>query len=679
MALYRKYRPRSFSDVVGQEHITRTLRRQVASGRTSHAYLFVGTRGTGKTTCAKILSRALNCEHPVDGDPCNRCPSCRGIEDGSVLDVVEIDAASNNGVENIRALREEAVYTPASVKKRVYIVDEVHMLSTSAFNALLKILEEPPEHLVFILATTELQKVPATIQSRCQHFSFKRITPDVIKGRLRYVAEHEGLTLTDGAAELLARLADGSMRDGLSLMDQCIRGDDVIDEESVASSVGLMGARDMARMWRHLRDGDLKDALALFEKGYGGGADPASIMSDLLSLCRDMMVLRIAPEGGGEFVSGAVGRQEILELSEGLTLKKLLRVSDVLQETLTRLGTVRDRRTAAETGIVKVGAALLATGGPGRSAAPPPPAPAVAVGAERTRTAAVRRAAQPPAPEEPPMPEPPPMPEEPPPMPEPPPWEGAGFESAPPPWESAGFESAPPPWEDTAAAAAPETRDRPPEPAAGSVTGSADRASGSADRVPGAANGAVGSVNGSPGSADRAVGSAGRAPGAANGVTGSMNGAVGAAGGGAGTGERPPEVPSGRAKGGNEWATAPRPAGYTPVARRSDPERWWKEITERVEAEDLQSGFLLRDSNGVRPEFTGNGLVLHVSERSADFFEGCLGERDRLELIERIAGEVLGTHVWVRVSREPLSREDVAEDGDPLDRFRDYGIVTYRD
>ena len=192
-ALYRKWRPKTFADVVGQEHITQTLRRQAAQGRLSHAYLFTGTRGTGKTTCAKILAKAVNCQHPVDGDPCNQCPACLGIDNGSLLDVLELDAASNNGVDHVRALRDEAIYSPASVKYRVYIIDEVHMLSISAFNALLKILEEPPPHLLFILATTELHKVPATIKSRCQQFAFKRILPMQIAQRLSFVAEQEGI------------------------------------------------------------------------------------------------------------------------------------------------------------------------------------------------------------------------------------------------------------------------------------------------------------------------------------------------------------------------------------------------------------------------------------------------------------------------------------------------------
>ena len=206
-ALYRKWRPQTFDDVIGQQHITETLKNQVRSSRLSHAYIFIGTRGTGKTTCARILARAVNCEHPVDGNPCGKCAACRGIADGSILDVVELDAASNNGVDNVRALREEAVFSPAAVKKRVYIIDEVHMLSASAFNALLKIIEEPPEHLIFILATTELQKVPATILSRCQRHSFRRIDTAELAGYVEHVANAEHFAITHEAAELIARLA----------------------------------------------------------------------------------------------------------------------------------------------------------------------------------------------------------------------------------------------------------------------------------------------------------------------------------------------------------------------------------------------------------------------------------------------------------------------------------------
>ena len=241
-ALYRKYRPRSFSEVVGQDHITDTLQNELKSGRISHAYLFTGSRGTGKTTCAKILAKAVNCLSLQEGDPCNTCENCTGIDDGSVLDILEIDAASNNGVENIRELRENAVFTPAKGKYRVYIIDEVHMLSTGAFNALLKTLEEPPSHVVFILATTEVHKLPATILSRCQRFDFKRIEPEVIAGRLAFVAKEEGLDLTGDAALLIASMADGGMRDALSILDLCAGQEGTIDEKMVEKVSGRAGS-----------------------------------------------------------------------------------------------------------------------------------------------------------------------------------------------------------------------------------------------------------------------------------------------------------------------------------------------------------------------------------------------------------------------------------------------------
>ena len=251
-ALYRKWRPKAFADVVGQAHITDTLRRQAAQNRLSHAYLFTGTRGTGKTTCAKILAKAVNCQRPVDGDPCNACPACVGIDNGSLLDVLELDAASNNGVDSVRALRDEAIYSPASVRYRVYIVDEVHMLSVAAFNALLKILEEPPAHLIFILATTELHKVPATILSRCQRFAFRRIRPQDIAQRLLYVAGQEGMALTEDAAALLARLSDGALRDGLSLLDQCGAAGGPIDAARVLDVLGLAGNLQTAELMEHV-------------------------------------------------------------------------------------------------------------------------------------------------------------------------------------------------------------------------------------------------------------------------------------------------------------------------------------------------------------------------------------------------------------------------------------------
>ena len=289
-ALYRKWRPKVFSDVIGQEHITETLKKQVAEGRTSHAYLFTGTRGTGKTTCAKILAKAVNCEHPVNGDPCCQCPSCLGIENGSFLDVLELDAASNNGVDQVRALRDEAIYAPANVKKRVYIVDEVHMLSTAAFNALLKILEEPPAHLMFILATTELHKVPATILSRCQRYAFKRILPADIAKRLTYVAGQEHIDLTPDGAELLSRLADGALRDGLSLLDQCAAAGGTVDSRAVLEVLGLAGNLQTAKLMEHILKRDAQGALLLLNDLYAGGKDVGAVLGELSTLTRDLML-----------------------------------------------------------------------------------------------------------------------------------------------------------------------------------------------------------------------------------------------------------------------------------------------------------------------------------------------------------------------------------------------------
>ena len=292
-ALYRKWRPLTFADVIGQQHITDTLRAQLTSGRLSHAYLFAGTRGTGKTTCAKILARAVNCEHPVNGDPCGECAACRGILEGSVLDVVEIDAASNNGVDNIRDIREEVRYTPSTVKKRVYIIDEVHMLSTGAFNALLKTLEEPPSHVLFILATTEIHKVPATILSRCQRFDFRRITPEDIARRLMDIALAEQIPLTEGGARLIARLADGAMRDALSMLDRTA-GCDPVDEDAVSRSVGILGANDATELMACIRADDLGGAVQRIGQAYDSGRDLGGVFDQLLGLIRDMLLVKTA-------------------------------------------------------------------------------------------------------------------------------------------------------------------------------------------------------------------------------------------------------------------------------------------------------------------------------------------------------------------------------------------------
>lgn len=353
-ALYRKWRPRTFEDVVGQSHITETLRQQVAGGRLSHAYLFTGTRGTGKTTCAKILARAVNCENPQNGDPCNQCPACLGIENGSILDVLELDAASNNGVDQVRALRDEAVYTPAAVKKRVYIVDEVHMLSTPAFNALLKILEEPPPHLLFILATTELHKVPATIKSRCQQFSFKRILPGQIAQRLEYVAGQEGIDLTAEGAALLARLADGGLRDALSLLDQCSGGGQRVDEQTILDTLGLAGNLETAKLMGHIAGRDAAAALDTLGRLYGNGKDVGSVLGELSSLARDLLLRKTAPQGGTSLLAGGYDEATMRQLGGQFSAARLLQALTLLQSTAAELPRSSNRRTDAELCLIRL-------------------------------------------------------------------------------------------------------------------------------------------------------------------------------------------------------------------------------------------------------------------------------------------------------------------------------------
>ena len=353
-ALYRKWRPRTFSEVVGQAHITDTLQRQVAEGRVGHAYLFTGTRGTGKTTCARILAKAVNCEHPIDGAPCCECDACRGIDSGTLLDVTELDAASNNGVDQVRALREEAVYTPSVLKKRVYIIDEVHMLSIAAFNALLKILEEPPEHLLFILATTELHKVPATILSRCQRFSFKRLLPRDIQQQLLHIAAEEHIDLSPDGAELLARMANGAMRDALSLLDQCRAVEGAIDNAAVLEVLGLAGAVQTVQLMRCVLDRRTGDALALFDQLYRGGKDVAALLSELSDLARDMTILRAAPDGGSALLTGLYDRKTLSELAGDQPMTRFLYLTDTLQQCCAALPDSIRPRTDAELCLLKL-------------------------------------------------------------------------------------------------------------------------------------------------------------------------------------------------------------------------------------------------------------------------------------------------------------------------------------
>lgn len=353
-ALYRKWRPKTFDDVVGQSHITRTLKRQIMTDHLSHAYLFTGTRGTGKTTCAKLMAKAVNCQTPVEGNPCGTCPACLGIESASILDVVELDAASNNGVDQVRALRDEAVYAPAAVRRRVYIIDEVHMLSVGAFNALLKILEEPPEHVIFILATTELHKVPATILSRCQRFSFKRIQPTDIQNRLLYIAQLEGISLTEDGAAILSRLADGALRDALSLLDQCAISSQTVDKQAVLDALGLVGNTRTAHIMNAIRKGDTASALTELSDLYAAGKDVSALLSELAGLTRDLL-LRLTTGGSTPgLMAGGYDEATMRALSRNMTPQRLLHNLNLIQETLTKLKTSADRRTDAELCLIRL-------------------------------------------------------------------------------------------------------------------------------------------------------------------------------------------------------------------------------------------------------------------------------------------------------------------------------------
>ena len=348
-ALYRKYRPQTFSDVVGQKGVTDTLRAQIETGKLSHAYLFTGTRGTGKTSCAKILAKAVNCLDPQDGNPCNCCAACRAIDDGSCMDVLEIDAASNNGVDSVRVLRDDAIYTPSEVKRRVYIIDEVHMLSIAAFNALLKIIEEPPEHLIFILATTELNKVPATILSRCQRFSFRRLRPEDIAGRLNFIAYQEGIQIAPAALRLLSRLADGAMRDGVSLLDQCASAcQGELTEELVCQTLGLAGVKRTGELLMAAGKQDTAQALSIFEALYVEGKDLGALFDELSALCRDLLVLKAAPKSGVSMLSGIADESQAVELEKLFAPAELLRDLTLVQAAKGAVGKNADARVAAE-------------------------------------------------------------------------------------------------------------------------------------------------------------------------------------------------------------------------------------------------------------------------------------------------------------------------------------------
>ena len=347
-ALYRKWRPQRFEDVVGQQATVTALKNQVAAGRVGHAYLFTGVRGTGKTTCAKIFAKAVNCLSPREGDPCGQCPVCRGIDDGSILDVVEMDAASNNGVDDIRDLRDETAYTPSVCTYKVYIIDEVHMLSTAAFNALLKTLEEPPAHVIFILATTEIQKVPATIRSRCQRYDFTRIRPEDIAGRVAQVARAEDLHLTDGAASLIARLADGALRDALSILDTCAGVTGQIDEGVVRQMAGVTDRGYLFRMSDAIAARDPASALAQLAALRQQSVDVKRLTEELIAHYRSLMLAALP--GGRELLSGVNPDEEALYLEKGPALgrREAVRAIRALGAALEHMSRGSDQRIELE-------------------------------------------------------------------------------------------------------------------------------------------------------------------------------------------------------------------------------------------------------------------------------------------------------------------------------------------
>ena len=352
-ALYRKYRPAVFADVVGQPAITTTLSRQVDTGRPSHAYLFTGSRGTGKTTCAKILAKAVNCLTPQNGDPCNTCALCTGIDGGTVMDVFEIDAASNNGVEHVRDLRAQANFTPSAGRYRVYIIDEVHMLSDGAFNALLKVLEEPPAHVIFILATTEVHKIPATIRSRCQRYDFCRIDAGVIESRLKAVAEQEGASIAEEAAALIARLADGALRDALSILDLCLDGNAEVTEQKVSAAAGLTDSAHRFLLLDALAAGDTTAALTLLDELYRAGCDMRQLCSELCTHARNLMLAKTLADTAGLIALPGEALEQLRCQAGTLTLEQVLRLMELFEETSLKIGRGAHGRGAVEMMLIR--------------------------------------------------------------------------------------------------------------------------------------------------------------------------------------------------------------------------------------------------------------------------------------------------------------------------------------
>lgn len=357
--LYRKWRPHIFGDVVGQPQVTTTLKNELKSGRINHAYLFTGSRGTGKTTCAKIFAKAVNCLNPIDGNPCGECENCKGIESGNILDVVEMDAASNRGIGDIKDIIDEAQFRPAKGKYRVYIIDEVHMLTTEAFNALLKTLEEPPEYVIFILATTEVHKLPSTILSRCQRFDFHRISPKFISGRLQYVASQENASITEDASMLIAAIADGAMRDALSIMDRCLGVTSNITVDTVRAAAGLAQKDYLFELAAACINKNTEKALNFINQLYNDSKDMARLCDELLDHFRTLMLIKSTRNPQQFVVMSAEEFEEAQTQADYLTLAEIVYIMDILQTAYQRMGKGNSDRVELEMALVKLSAPEL--------------------------------------------------------------------------------------------------------------------------------------------------------------------------------------------------------------------------------------------------------------------------------------------------------------------------------
>ena len=353
LALYRKYRSATFDEVISQEHITTTLKNQIKAGTPAHAYLFTGSRGTGKTTCAKLMAKAVNCLSPVDGNPCGECESCKAIAAGCP-DIIEMDAASNNGVDDVRALRDEVMYAPTVCRYKVYIIDEVHMLSSQAFNALLKTIEEPPPHVIFILATTEIHKVPATIASRCQQFRFSRIDVEESTKRLCEIAKKENVNITEDAARLISRLSDGGMRDAVSLLDQCISVSADIDEETVRTTAGIAGTEHLFTLAQCIHEQNAPEALKILDELHNQSKDLMLLLDELLSHFRNLCILSATNSDFSLIPAGSGTRNDLARQTKEFTLGEIMRCMDILQDCIARTPKTAKRKTIAEMCLIRL-------------------------------------------------------------------------------------------------------------------------------------------------------------------------------------------------------------------------------------------------------------------------------------------------------------------------------------